>query len=72
MMVFVDLRMVPTVPHAEYSRVTGWYPCGKKANGRGGLEQFIAAGGLVFRTQDMMATVVQITALLVPSVTRSF
>ena len=71
-MVIVDLRMVPTVPHAEYWEVTEWYPCGEKANGRGGLEKFIAAGGLVFRSQDMMASVVQITAHLALSAMMSF
>lgn len=62
------VQQVQTVPHAEYSRAIEWYPCGKKANGRGGLDKFIVAVSLVFRSQDIMASVVQIMAHLALSV----
>lgn len=62
------VQLVQTVPHAEYSRATEWYPCGKKANGRGGLDKFIVAISLVFRSQDIMASVVQIMVHLALSV----
>lgn len=60
MMATVDQPMVQTVLLAEYSRLTGWFPCGKKANGRGGLEESIVAGILESSLGDMMVTVVQI------------
>lgn len=58
-MATVDQPMVQTVLLAEYSRLTGWFPCGKKANGRGGLEKSIVAGILVSSLGNMMVTVVQ-------------
>ena len=59
-MATVDQPMVPTVLPAEYSRLTGWFPCGKKTNGRGGLGRSIVAGTLVSSVRDMMVTVAQI------------
>lgn len=39
----MDPPRVLTVQPAEFSRLTGWYPCGKRTNGRGRLGQFIVA-----------------------------
>ena len=64
--------MVPTVLLVEYSRLTGWLPCGKKANGRGGLEESIVGGTLVSSVRDMMVAVVQIMARHAPSAVMSF
>ena len=71
-MATVDQPMVQTVLLAEYSRLTGWFPCGKKANGRGGLGRSIVAGGLVSSLRDMMVTVVQIMVHNVVSAMMSF
>ena len=71
-MATVDRSLVPTVPPAEYSRVTGWYPFGKRANGRAGLGRFIVAGSLVSKRKDMMVPVVQTMAHPVLNVMMSF
>ena len=68
MMGTVDPTMVPTVQPAEYSRLTGWRHCGERANGRGGLEEFIVAGTLGSRRRF----VVQIMARHVLGVVMSF
>lgn len=59
MMVTVE-EMVLTALPAESFEMTRYHPCGKRANGRDGLEQSIVASGLVNKSQDMMATVVRI------------
>ena len=71
-MATVVRSLAPTVTLAEYWIVIEWYPCGKKANGRGGLDRFIVAVGLVFRDQDIMATAVQAMAHPAESVSMSF
>ena len=47
MMDAMDPPRVQTVLPAEFSTLTEWYPCGKRANGRGELGQFIVAGNVV-------------------------
>lgn len=66
MMAAVDPPWVLTVQPADFSRLAGWYPCGKRTNGRGGLGQFIVASIFVSRARDTMVTAVQIMAHLVP------
>ena len=68
----MDPPRVLTVQPAEFSRLTGWFPCGKRTNGRGGLGQFIVASIFVSRARDTMVTAVQIMAHLVLSVMMSF
>ena len=72
MTVTVDQPMVQTVLPAEFSKVTELCLYREEANGKVGLGKSIVADGLVSRSPDMMATVVQTTAHLVPSVIMSF
>ena len=68
MTVTVDQPMVQTVLPAEFSKVTELSLYRKEANGKVGLGKSIVENGLVSRSPDMMATVVQTTAHLVPGV----
>lgn len=72
MTVTVDQPMVQTVLPAEFSKVTELSLYREEANGKVGLGKSIVADGLVSRSPDMMATVVQTTAHLVASVIVSF
>ena len=71
-MATVDQPMVPTVLLAEYSRLTGCFPCGTKANGRGGLEESTVGGTLVSSVMDIMVAVVQIMVRNVQSAMMSY
>ena len=68
----MDPPRVQTVLPAEFSTLTEWYPCGKRANGRGGLGQFIVAGNMASSPRHTTVTVVQIMAHLVLSAITSF
>lgn len=72
MMVTVDQQMVQTVLPAEFSKLAELSVYREEANGRGGPGKSIVAGGLVLRSADIMAIVVQTMAHLVPTVIVSF